>query len=34
MKSITATEAKEDLIDIWLYGEDVWGAHAADSYLP
>lgn len=25
--------AKEDLIDIWLYGEMNWGAVSADQYL-
>lgn len=25
--------AKEDLIDIWLYGESNWGAVSADHYL-
>lgn len=25
--------AKEDLIDIWLYGENNWGAVSADRYL-
>jgi toxin ParE1/3/4 len=25
--------AKEDLIDIWLYGENNWGAQSADQYL-
>ncbi len=25
--------AKEDLIDIWLYGHDVWGEDLADMYL-
>jgi plasmid stabilization system protein ParE len=25
--------AKEDLIDIWLYGHKVWGESLADRYL-
>ena len=33
MKISFSALAKEDLIDIWLYGEDVWGAPVADSYL-
>lgn len=33
MKISFSILAKEDLIDIWLYGEDIWSASAADSYL-
>ena len=25
--------ASEDLIDIWLYGNEEWGASSADLYL-
>lgn len=33
MSIILTNLAKEDLIDIWLYGEMNWGAVSADQYL-
>lgn len=33
MKIVFSRLAKEDLIDIWLYGEERWGLSKADNYL-
>ena len=33
MRITISNLAKEDLIDIWLYGYKVWGEPSADQYL-